>query len=59
MIPHAILSSLLGYQYILPDMVGGNVYDSGFIGTYVPDKELFIRWLEISAFMPSIQVIWD
>ena len=37
-------------------MVGGNVYDSGFNGTYVPDKELFIRWLELSAFMPSIQV---
>ena len=55
MVPHLILSSLLGYQYILPDMVGGNVYDSGFNGTYVPDKELFIRWLEVSAFMPSIQ----
>ena len=36
-------------------MVGGNVYDSGFNNSYVPDKELFIRWLEISAFMPSIQ----
>ena len=55
MIPHAILSSLTGYQYILPDMVGGNVYDSGFNGTYVPDKQLFIRWLEVSAFLPSIQ----
>ena len=36
-------------------MVGGNVYDSGFNGTYVPDSELFIRWLEVSAFLPSIQ----
>jgi hypothetical protein len=36
LIPHAILSSLLGYQYILPDMVGGNVYDSGFNSSYVP-----------------------
>ena len=47
---------MLGYQFILPDMVGGNVYDSGFEETYLPDKELYIRWLEVTAFMPSIQV---
>ena len=38
LIPHSILSSLIGYQYILPDMVGGNVYDSGFNSSYVPEK---------------------
>lgn len=55
MVPHGIQSALLGYPFVLPDMVGGNVYDSGFNGTYVPDQELFIRWLEVSAFLPSIQ----
>ena len=44
------------FQYILPDMVGGNAYEDGFEGTYVPEEELYIRWMEVTAFMPSIQV---
>ena len=37
-------------------MVGGNAYEDGFEGTYVPEEELYIRWMEVTAFMPSIQV---
>ena len=50
LIPHAILSSILGYPFVLPDMVGGNVYDAGFNETYVPDSDLYIRWLEGSFY---------
>lgn len=45
-----------GYPFVLPDMIGGNGYDS------VVTKELFIRWLQANVFMPSLQysyVPWD
>ncbi|XP_078575219.1 LOW QUALITY PROTEIN: myogenesis-regulating glycosidase-like [Branchiostoma floridae x Branchiostoma japonicum] len=50
LIPTALTFSVLGYPFILPDMIGGNGYD----GVY-PDRELFIRWLEVTAFLPSMQ----
>lgn len=40
-------------------MVGGNAYEDGFEGTYVPEEELYIRWMEVTAFMPSIQVNFE
>jgi hypothetical protein len=48
--------NMVGYSFILPDMVGGN----GYIRP--PTKELFIRWLQASTFMPTIQFSyapWD
>ncbi|XP_066299606.1 myogenesis-regulating glycosidase-like [Branchiostoma lanceolatum] len=50
LIPTALTFSILGYPFILPDMIGGNGYD----GVY-PVRELFIRWLEVTAFLPSMQ----
>ncbi|XP_077323161.1 myogenesis-regulating glycosidase [Lithobates pipiens] len=51
LIPTVLTISMLGYPFILPDMIGGNVY-----GNFSKDmKELYIRWLELSAFMPSMQ----
>ena len=47
--------STLGYPYILPDMIGGNVYEGGFHDQDKPDRELYIRWLELTAFLPSMQ----
>lgn len=40
---------IVGYPYILPDYIGGNAY-----GTY-PDKELFLRWVALSTFLPVMQ----
>lgn len=56
LIPALLHSNIVGYPYVLPDMIGGNGYDEK------PDKELFIRWLQAIVFMPSMQfsyVPWD
>ncbi|KAL4659004.1 hypothetical protein GN956_G3396 [Arapaima gigas] len=56
LIPTVLTISILGYQFILPDMIGGNVYPNRTEGSQkLPDRELYIRWLELSAFMPSMQ----
>ncbi|XP_034032774.1 SITS-binding protein [Thalassophryne amazonica] len=41
--------ALLGYNFLIPDAVGGSLS-----GELVTDEELFIRWLEIAAFLPVI-----
>ncbi|HZR29958.1 MAG TPA: glycoside hydrolase family 31 protein [Terriglobales bacterium] len=53
LIPEATLSSMRGFQYLMPDMVGGNQYDNDVI-----DKELIIRWSQASALMPLLQFSW-
>lgn len=50
LIPTALTFGLLGYPFVLPDMIGGNAYD----GVKV-ESELYIRWLQINVFMPAIQ----
>lgn len=49
LIPHALTFSIIGYPFVLPDMIGGNAYKG------MPDKELYIRWLQANALLPSIQ----
>lgn len=39
-----------GYPFVLPDMIGGNVYNGDIL-----TKELYIRWLQATVFMPSLQ----
>ena len=46
----ALTFGILGYPFILPDMIGGNAYEGN-----KPDRELFIRWLEATALLPSMQ----
>lgn len=49
--------NMVGYPFVLPDMIGGNGYNN-----VKPDREIFIRWLQANVFMPSIQfsfVPWD
>lgn len=59
LIPVALLFSVSGYPFILPDMIGGNNYNSA---TPLPDKELYIRWLQLNTFLPVLQfslLPWD
>uniref|UniRef100_H2YWD7 Glycoside hydrolase family 31 N-terminal domain-containing protein n=1 Tax=Ciona savignyi TaxID=51511 RepID=H2YWD7_CIOSA len=58
LISTALTFSFLGYPFILPDMIGGNAYGDGTDGfhkTPLPEHELYIRWLEVTAFLPSMQ----
>lgn len=56
LIPAVLTVSMLGYPFILPDMVGGNVVPERIAGGGdVPERELYVRWLEVAAFMPAMQ----
>ncbi|GFQ73379.1 myogenesis-regulating glycosidase [Trichonephila clavata] len=60
LIPNALQLSLMGYFYILPDMIGGNNY--GSVDGSLPDRELYIRWLQATVFLPVLQFSiapWD
>ncbi|XP_045163953.2 myogenesis-regulating glycosidase-like [Mercenaria mercenaria] len=48
-IPCVFTYGLLGYPFVLPDMIGGNAYNNR------PDPELYIRWLQLNTFLPSMQ----
>lgn len=49
LIPTALTFGILGYPFILPDMIGGNAYHTN------PERELYIRWMQANAFLPSLQ----
>ncbi len=56
MIPEMLHMNVIGYNYVLPDMIGGNGYDQ------IVTEEMFIRWLQINVFMPAMQFSyppWD
>ncbi|GIY24071.1 myogenesis-regulating glycosidase [Caerostris extrusa] len=60
LIPNALQLSIMGYYFILPDMIGGNNY--GTSGSSLPDRELYIRWIQATVFLPVIQFSiapWD
>lgn len=49
--------NMIGYPFVLPDMIGGNGYNDK-----PPSKEMYIRWLQANLFMPAIQFSytpWD
>ena len=48
---------ILGYPFVLPDMIGGNGYstDDPLDDSNPPTKELYLRWLEANVFMPGMQ----
>ena len=50
MIPSLLFQGILGYPYVLPDMIGGNNY-----GSVSASPELFIRWAALTTFMPTMQ----
>ncbi|RUS76714.1 hypothetical protein EGW08_015517 [Elysia chlorotica] len=63
LIPTALAYGLAGYPFVLPDMIGGNAYNASNIDqTVLPERELYIRWLQVTLFMPTLQFSvapWD
>ncbi|NXK87374.1 SP15 protein, partial [Formicarius rufipectus] len=47
LIPSVLHYSLLGYNFLIPDTVGGSL-----AGDSTGDPELFVRWLQIVTFLP-------
>ncbi|XP_064649998.1 myogenesis-regulating glycosidase-like isoform X2 [Lineus longissimus] len=68
LIPTVFQFGILGYPYILPDMIGGNAYgwttdSTGSVDPQsfasgdpvLPDRELYIRWMQLTTYLPSMQ----
>ncbi|XP_012532070.1 uncharacterized protein LOC105834268 isoform X2 [Monomorium pharaonis] len=61
-IPTVLSYGMIGYPFIMPGAVGGDVAlpmsdnnpDNDF-EVDLPDKELYIRWLQLSTFLPVIR----
>ncbi|XP_001952691.2 myogenesis-regulating glycosidase [Acyrthosiphon pisum] len=57
LITSLIQLNMIGYPFVLPDMIGGNGYDN-----LPPSKEMYIRWMQANVFMPVVQFSytpWD
>lgn len=56
-VPCALHFGLVGYPFVLPDMIGGNAYADfeSFQGSAYPHRELYIRWLQATALLPAMQ----
>ena len=46
-IPKILTLGLLGYPFALPEVIGGSTFSGA-----QAEQELYIRWLELSAFLP-------
>ncbi|KAI4477028.1 hypothetical protein M0804_013029 [Polistes exclamans] len=61
-IPTVLNYGMIGYPFIMPGAVGGDVAlpmsddnpDNDF-EVNLPDKELYVRWLQLSTFLPVIR----
>lgn len=65
-IPTVLTYGLIGYPFLIPGAVGGDYDESGNFSTadgaagneeeiLLPDKELYIRWLQLATFLPVIR----
>ncbi|XP_005099310.1 myogenesis-regulating glycosidase [Aplysia californica] len=62
-IPCALAFGIMGYPFVLPDLIGGNAMDTIALDhTVLPERELYIRWMEATTFLPVLQFSvgpWD
>ncbi|XP_013773478.1 uncharacterized family 31 glucosidase KIAA1161-like [Limulus polyphemus] len=52
-IPTVLTLELLGYAIVNPGAVGGDILRTA--NNTRPERELYIRWIQLSAFMPILQ----
>lgn len=55
LIPNSIAQSIMGYQFICPDMIGGGEYSNMTENADKLDQELLIRSTQASALLPMMQ----
>lgn len=56
LVPDMLVSGLLGYPFVCPDMIGGGMWTAYQPGSKTPyDKELFIRSAQVHALCPMMQ----
>lgn len=56
LIPHITVSSLLGYPFTCPDLIGGGDYSSFIdVGSEELDQDLIVRSAQVHALMPMMQ----
>ncbi|KAL4234575.1 hypothetical protein ACF0H5_006216 [Mactra antiquata] len=57
-IPSVLTLGMLGYPFVIPDTIGGPgsvvTVNSTYSEHVKPDRELYIRWLGLSAYMPCM-----
>lgn len=51
---------IIGYPFIMPGAVGGDFFDNNgtilpFETTPLPERELYIRWLQLATFLPVLR----
>ena len=51
----ALTFGIAGYPFVLPDMIGGNGEDPGNFGQVLIPDDLFVRWMQLSTFLPVMQ----
>lgn len=60
-IPTILTYGVLGYPFLIPGAVGGDfeapesVLTSNYSSELLPDKELYVRWLQLATFLPVIR----
>lgn len=58
-IPTILTYGIIGYPFLMPGPVGGDYplesTDSLQDSLWLPDKELYIRWLQLATFLPVIR----
>lgn len=60
-IPTMLTYGLIGYPFLIPGAVGGDVeaaetvYQGNYSLELLPDKELYVRWLQLATFLPVIR----
>ncbi|KAK3087909.1 hypothetical protein FSP39_012360 [Pinctada imbricata] len=62
-IPAVLTLGIMGYPFVIPDVIGGSGYSMNITEPpSPPNKELYIRWLQIAVYMPVLKFSytpWD
>ena len=55
LLPQVLTQGLLGYPFVMTGPIGGLTTSSQAGSLKNPDKELYIRWLQVSVFFPIVE----